>query len=81
MGVVNYEYEQASTLPPAKLFKASILDSDNLIPKVIPGAFKSFEILHGDGGAGSIKLITFGDSNITIFSNIDYKWFRLEISF
>ncbi|KAH6831873.1 hypothetical protein C2S53_012748 [Perilla frutescens var. hirtella] len=63
MGVVNYEYEVVSTLPPARLFKAFLLDSDNLIPKVIPGAFKSFETLEGTGGAGTIKLIHFGESS------------------
>lgn len=62
MGVVNFDYEVATTIPPSRLFKAFLLDGDNLIPKVIPGAFKSFETLQGDGGAGTIKLITFGDS-------------------
>ncbi|KAL1548135.1 major allergen Pru ar 1-like [Salvia divinorum] len=63
MGVVNFEYEVVSTIPQHKLFKAFLLDGDNLIPKVIPGAFKSFETLQGDGGAGTIKLITFGESS------------------
>lgn len=63
MGVVTYEYEVVSTISPSRLFKSFILDSDNLIPKVVPGAFKSFEILEGDGGVGTIKLITFGEGN------------------
>lgn len=61
MGVVSYEYKVVSSIPPARLFKSFILDSDNLIPKVVPGAFKSIETLHGDGGAGTIKVITFGE--------------------
>ena len=61
MGIVTYEYEVVSTISPSRLFKSFILDSDNLIPKVVPGAFKSFEILEGDGGVGTIKLITFGE--------------------
>ncbi|KAL1548134.1 major allergen Pru ar 1-like [Salvia divinorum] len=63
MGVVTYEYEVVSTISPSRLFKSFILDSDNLIPKVVPGAFKSFEILEGDGGVGTIKLITFGEGS------------------
>lgn len=61
MGVITYETTTISSIPPAKLFKASVLDADILIPKVLPQAIKNVEILHGDGGAGTIKLITFGD--------------------
>ncbi|XWS38977.1 hypothetical protein CRYUN_Cryun18bG0010200 [Craigia yunnanensis] len=41
MGVVTYEMEVATTIPPAKIFKAFVLDSDNLIPKILPQAIKS----------------------------------------
>ncbi|XP_074342471.1 major allergen Mal d 1-like [Apium graveolens] len=44
---------------PARIFKASIVDSKNLIPKLLPHAIKSIELLKGDGGAGSIKQINF----------------------
>ncbi|NBH36891.1 hypothetical protein D3Z58_26220, partial [Clostridiaceae bacterium] len=63
MGVVTYEYEVVSTLPPSRLFKAFLLDSDNFIPKVIPGAFKSIETIEGSGGPGTVKLITFGEGS------------------
>lgn len=43
------------------MFKAAVLDADTLIPKILPQAIKSVEILEGDGGAGTIKLITFGE--------------------
>lgn len=39
--------------------KASILDSHNLIPKLMPQSIKSIELIQGDGGAGSIKQINF----------------------
>ena len=52
-----------SSLPPAKLFKAFVLESDNLIPKVMPQAIKSVEILEGNGGPGTIKLISFGEGS------------------
>ena len=61
MGVISYEHEIISSIPPAKIFKAFILDSDNLIPKVLPQAIKCVEIIEGDGGPGSIKKITFGE--------------------
>jgi hypothetical protein len=35
MGVFTYEAETTSVIPPAKLFKAFVLDGDNLIPKKV----------------------------------------------
>ena len=64
MGVVTYEHEITSSIPPAKMFKAFILDSDNLIPKILPQAIKCIEIIEGDGGPGSIKKITFGEGSL-----------------
>ncbi|KAF2313854.1 hypothetical protein GH714_018337 [Hevea brasiliensis] len=55
MGVVTYELEVASPVPPAKLFKAFVLDSDNLIQKVIPKAISNVEILEGDGRPGTVR--------------------------
>ncbi|KAL2469579.1 MLP-like protein [Abeliophyllum distichum] len=39
------------------------LDADNLIPKIMPQAIKSVEILEGDGGVETVKLITFGEGS------------------
>ncbi|KAM5568857.1 major allergen Pru av 1 [Rosa sericea] len=63
MGVFKYDYEFTSVIPPARLFKAFVLDADIFIPKIAPQAVKSFEILEGDGGAGTIKKITFGEGS------------------
>ncbi|KAL8484910.1 hypothetical protein ACS0TY_027274 [Phlomoides rotata] len=62
MGVINHEMEVVSSIPPSRLFKAFILDGDNLVPKVVPGIHKSLEV-QGDGGAGTIKSITFNDAS------------------
>ncbi|KAF5745469.1 hypothetical protein HS088_TW07G01053 [Tripterygium wilfordii] len=56
---VTYKSENVLAISPAKLFKAYVLDGVNLFPKVIP-QIKNIEILEGDGGAGTIKKITFG---------------------
>ncbi|KAL4643057.1 major allergen Pru av 1-like [Castanea sativa] len=63
MGVFTYESENTSAIPPARLFKAFVLDADNLIPKVAPQAIKSTEIIEGNGGPGTIKKITFGEGS------------------
>ncbi|OWM79728.1 hypothetical protein CDL15_Pgr023140 [Punica granatum] len=41
------------------MFRALILDSHNLIPKIAPQGIKSIEFIQGDGGAGSIKQTNF----------------------
>lgn len=41
------------------MFKALILDSSNLIPKLLPQFIKNVELIQGDGGAGSIEQINF----------------------
>ncbi|KAL3753032.1 hypothetical protein ACJRO7_000429 [Eucalyptus globulus] len=60
MGVVTFRFDILSPIPRARIFKAAILDADNLLPKVLPQAIKSVEVLEGDGGPGTIKLMTFG---------------------
>nr|AEF38450.1 allergen Mal d 1.04 [Malus domestica] len=63
MGVFTYETEFTSVIPAPRLFKAFILDGDNLIPKIAPQAIKSTKIIEGDGGVGTIKKVTFGEGS------------------
>ncbi|XP_039165350.1 major allergen Pru av 1-like [Eucalyptus grandis] len=63
MSVITFDVEVTSPIPLAKMFKAFILDADNLLPKVLPQAVKSIEVLEGDGGTGTIKLMTFGEGS------------------
>ncbi|KAH0993011.1 hypothetical protein GBA52_004494 [Prunus armeniaca] len=63
MGVFTYETEFTSVVPPARLFKALVLDADNLVPKIAPQAIKSAEIVEGDGGVGTIKKTSFGEGS------------------
>ncbi|KAM1195117.1 hypothetical protein ACFX13_022165 [Malus domestica] len=63
MGVFTYETEFISVIHPPRLFKAFILDADNLIPKLAPQAVKGIEILEGNGGVGTIKKVTFGEGS------------------
>lgn len=58
---ITYDMEIPSSIPAPRMFKAFVLDGDNLIPKVLPQAIKSVEILEGDGGVGTVKLTTFGE--------------------
>ncbi|KAH6769629.1 hypothetical protein C2S52_014432 [Perilla frutescens var. hirtella] len=59
MGVITFDQEINCSFPPSKLFKSFVLDADNLIPKIMSHFVKSIETVEGDGGVGSIKLVTF----------------------
>ncbi|KAF5950841.1 hypothetical protein HYC85_012834 [Camellia sinensis] len=61
MGAVTFTNEYTCPIPPTRAFKALILNGDNLIPKLMPQAFKSIELIQGDGGVGSIKQVNFAE--------------------
>ncbi|TYH27348.1 hypothetical protein ES288_A02G063000v1 [Gossypium darwinii] len=64
MSIFSYEFEVITVIPPAKMFKACILDGENLIPKVVSDqAFKSIDYIEGNDEPGSIKKITFEEAS------------------
>ncbi|KAJ0092887.1 hypothetical protein Patl1_24965 [Pistacia atlantica] len=67
MGVVTDELEVTCAHPPAKMFKAFVLEADNLFRKVLPQEVKSGELLEGDEGVGSIKKVTFVEGDKTTY--------------
>ncbi|XP_030474606.1 major strawberry allergen Fra a 1-3-like [Syzygium oleosum] len=73
MGVVTYSQEITSVIAPARLFKAMILDSHNVLPMIVPEGIKSVEFIEGDGGVGSIKKTNFGES-----SHIKYTKHKID---
>ncbi|XP_075478675.1 major allergen Pru ar 1-like [Primulina tabacum] len=63
MGVTEINQEFASPIAPGRLFNALILNSNTLLPKLLPQSIKSVEILQGDGRAGSIEQVNFTESS------------------
>ncbi|KAL8263152.1 hypothetical protein R6Q59_024501 [Mikania micrantha] len=59
MGIFTYTDGYTSPVLPVRIFKASIADSHNLMPKLLPDVIKSIDIIEGDGGVGSIKQINY----------------------
>ena len=57
MSVVTFSGNHDSPIAPARLFKASITDSKNSMPKIVPEHVKSIDTIEGSGGAGSVKQI------------------------
>ncbi|KAL1819446.1 hypothetical protein ACET3Z_014315 [Daucus carota] len=70
MGFASHTYEYTSPIAASRIFKASILDSHNLIPKLLPQGIQSIKLIQGNGGAGSIKQVNFIDGRN--FSSLKY---------
>ncbi|KAF3438392.1 hypothetical protein FNV43_RR21154 [Rhamnella rubrinervis] len=66
MGVSTYEFELTSGIAPARFFKALVLDSDNVFPKVHPQSYKKIDIVSGDGGPGTVKKAHLGHGGIQV---------------
>nr|GEY57036.1 root allergen protein-like [Tanacetum cinerariifolium] len=54
------EIEVASPFPAEKVFKV-FSDFHNIAPKVYPEVYKCIDTIEGDGGVGTIRLLTFGE--------------------
>ncbi|XP_047337099.1 major strawberry allergen Fra a 1-3-like [Impatiens glandulifera] len=73
MGVICYKHELRGQISPKRMFKALILDSSNLIPKLLPQFIQTIDIIHGDGGPGTIEQV-----NFTQGSHVGYVRNRID---
>ncbi|KAA8543059.1 hypothetical protein F0562_021446 [Nyssa sinensis] len=64
MGVISITQEFTSSVAPARMFKALVLDSHNLIPKLVSQSTTSREFVEGDGCVGSIKQTNFPEGDV-----------------
>ncbi|XP_073030564.1 major allergen Pru ar 1-like [Primulina eburnea] len=71
MTITTFTDKYISPIHPSRVFKASVVDSHNLIPKLMPHAISSIQIIEGDGGAGSIKQINFAQGGN--FKSLKYR--------
>lgn len=71
MGVIKVPQEIKVGVSAARIFKAMMIDSFTLYPKIMPTFIKSYDLLQGDGGAGSIVQTTFHDGSP--FSHAKHK--------
>ncbi|CAI0467149.1 unnamed protein product [Linum tenue] len=62
MVIFSYEAEVTTSIPPAKMFKAFVIDGAKIALETFPDFLKSITI-EGDGGPGTIKEVHFTDSN------------------
>ncbi|OWM88096.1 pathogenesis-related protein STH-21-like [Punica granatum] len=72
MAVTCFTQEFSTPVAPSRMFKALILNSHNLIPKIAPQGIKSIEFVEGDGAAGSIKQTNLADGG-------HLKWLKHRI--
>ena len=59
MSVIKINHKLKTQVSPERMFKALILDSNNICPKLMFSSIKSIEYIEGDGDVGSIKQINF----------------------
>ncbi|XP_059287330.1 major strawberry allergen Fra a 1-2-like [Lycium ferocissimum] len=63
MGIITVTDEFTSPISASRMFKALILDGENLLPKIAPQVIKNVETIHGDGGPGTIKQMNFAEGS------------------
>ncbi|KAL5541889.1 hypothetical protein UlMin_009599 [Ulmus minor] len=63
MGVTKIGQKFITQVPPERMFKALILDSHNIVPKLMFSSIKSIEFVEGEGEVGSIKQINFTEAS------------------
>ncbi|XP_020589385.1 major pollen allergen Bet v 1-M/N-like [Phalaenopsis equestris] len=54
--------ENVSRVSLDRIWKGGVLDSHNLLPKILPDFISSVELSEGDGGPGTLKKIIFTDA-------------------
>lgn len=59
MGFIKMHQSFKTRVTPNRMFKALIMDSHNLCPKLMFSSIKSIEYLQGNGEVGSIKQMNF----------------------
>jgi hypothetical protein len=70
MGVTTFTHEYSSSVAPSRMFTALIVDSRNLLPKLLPQFVKDVNIIQGDGGAGTIEQVNFNEGKIIAIKHI-----------
>ena len=78
--LTTFIQEFTTSVPPAKMFKALILDSHNLIPNLVPQSIKSIELVQGDGGVGSIKQTNFSEGLSHLSFDTHFKFVIFNVN-
>lgn len=63
MGAIKISHNFITRVTPERMFKALILDSHNICPKLMFASIKSIEFIEGDGGVGSVKQTNFTEAS------------------
>lgn len=53
---------------------AAMKDQNEIFPKIMPEAVSSIEIVEGEGGPGSVRLVKFGPSKQLHWHVASYAW-------
>lgn len=72
MSITKISQSFATQVSPDRMFKALILDSHNICPKLMFSSIKSIEFIQGSGEVGSIKQINFTEGQDTKLLRLYY---------
>ena len=61
MDALTFSDEFTSSVQAGRMFKALILDAQNLLPKLMPQAIKNIQLVQGNGGPGTIQELTIAE--------------------
>ena len=62
--------ERVSQVEAKRVWNATVKDSHNFFPKVVPEIFSSVSCLEGDGGVGTIKQFNFNQAGAIIYPHL-----------
>ncbi|CAN0919818.1 Major pollen allergen Aln g 1 [Linum grandiflorum] len=62
MAIFSFEAQVSTSIEPARIFKAFVLDGEKIASQIFPEAIKSVSS-EGDGGPGTIKQVHFNEGS------------------
>ncbi|KAJ1401672.1 START-like domain superfamily [Sesbania bispinosa] len=63
MGVITFTLDYSSSVAPSRMFTTLIIDSRNLLPKLLPQFVRDVNLIQGDGDVGSIEQVNFNEAS------------------
>lgn len=80
MAVTTLHHSFKTQVAPARMFRALILDSHNICPKLMFSSVKNIEFIQGDGEVGTIKQINFTEGPSVVIPTVPLLLIWTEVT-
>lgn len=80
MGVVKLSQSFKTQVTPGRMFRALVLDSHNLCPKLMFSSIKSIDLVEGNGEAGSVKQMNFTEGMTMLLDSVFCFCLRISLA-